>query len=129
MDPVQLVLFLGVALAAAWVLAVGYRRLRVRDQADDAHRRGLEVADQRTEGALDTIGFSPDNPIVVESAAAIEPRATALPCPLCGGTLHVEAHEAPPALAGTLRVLEMKCGQCGERQQLFARVETPTAPN
>ena len=64
-------------------------------------------------------GGSRPHPIDVTSAAVIEIRARATPCPQCGGSLRLEDHAAESA---SLRRVELRCTQCGAPRRIFFRV-------
>lgn len=118
-------LLAAVAAAVGWVAILGWRWLRDGDRQRAAAAAGEELAETKTAQAVSTPGFVPEEPLRVSSAAAIEPRAQATPCPVCEGPLHVQEHEMARALGERMRVLQMKCGTCGTHQRLFAVVEAP----
>lgn len=103
-----------------------------RTLAREAIRADEKTATARQKLWLLERGGSPGRPLEVESAAVIEPRAVAMPCPRCGGELRVRDHEAKVLDAegretssdrGTpLRVLTLACFQCGTPQRAYFRV-------
>ena len=70
-------------------------------------------------------GGSPSHAIEVASAAVIEPRAEALPCPQCGGHYRVLEHTRP---VPGLRKLDVKCRHCSTERSLWFRI-TVREPN
>lgn len=118
-------LLAAVAGAVVWVGTLAWRWLAEGDARRAAATASEELADAKTAEAVATPGFVPDDPLRVSSAAAIEPRAQAIPCPVCEGPLHVQEHEMARGLGDRVRELQMKCGTCGTRQRLFAVVEAP----
>jgi predicted Zn finger-like uncharacterized protein len=87
------------------------RRARERDA------RQL-VRDREKLAAL-VAGGAADHPIEVTSAAVIEVRVGALPCPQCGGQYRVNDHRS----AGPgLRAVEVACRLCGVGRTLWFRI-------
>jgi hypothetical protein len=123
-----------VALLAAIVLSVGwiifqvFTRLRGVERAVAEERAKERLAGVRTVAALERVGAVPDRPIVVESAATIEPRAQSEPCPICSGHLHVDEHVVDESAGLRLRRLDMRCGDCGRHSRLYFQVHS-AAPN
>jgi hypothetical protein len=70
-------------------------------------------------------GGTPQHPIVVDSPAVIEPRATAAPCPLCDGPLKLDAHTAEVIGGVRLRVAAVACTLCGTGRSIFFRLDEP----
>ena len=128
MDPVQLVLLLAVFGAVGtvvWrVLQWSQARAAALGQAQEAaDREAAALAEARTRPGAD-----PRQPIDVQSAAAIEPRAEAAGCPFCDGNVHVVEHTARGDGEDRLRVVTLRCGSCGRTQALYFRVR-PAALN
>jgi len=90
---------------------------RTARRVDERARRQL-VRDRERLFLLE-LGGSRLRPIDVESAAVIELRARATPCPQCAGTLNLEEHAAE---SSTLRRVDLRCVQCGVPRQIFFRV-------
>lgn len=120
---VEVILFLAVLAAAGWVGVLVLGRLKRLDRAATERARGEAVAEQRTLEALDAAGTLPERPVVVESAAAIEPRAETIPCPVCDGQRHVQAHVTETVAGRRLRRLGMRCGSCGRQGDLYFRIQ------
>lgn len=57
-------------------------------------------------------GGAAATPIALPSAAVIEPRALAEPCPACAGPLRIAAHEAEECEGKLLRRVELACPRC-----------------
>jgi hypothetical protein len=64
-------------------------------------------------------GGSPERPLVIDSAAVVELRAVAQPCPLCDGPLRLEEHAAVEIDGTRLRVASVACTQCGVRRSFY----------
>lgn len=71
-------------------------------------------------------GGSPSRPIEVASASVIEPRATTIPCPRCGGQFRVHEHTRP---VPHLRKLEVGCRHCSTPRTLWFRIAPVDEPN
>lgn len=115
---IAFVLFGAVLLAAGWIVFGIFTHVDHKERAALASR-------ERVHEALDAPGGLPTNPIEVASAAAIEPRAEAEACRICGGRLHVEAHDALQMGNTSLRHVRLRCGGCGHDNQLFFRLREP----
>ncbi len=82
---------------------------------DDVERR---VRDRERLSTL-LPGGARERPIVVRSAAVIEPRTKAMHCPQCGGEYRVLEHEA----AGPgLRRVDVVCRICSAPRSLWFRL-------
>jgi hypothetical protein len=126
--PVALVVILvAFVLVVSWLLAGSLGEARRRDRLDVARERAVDDAQRSTEAALARPGATPDHPLEVASAAAIEPRAQREPCPLCSGPLHVQAHEVGPGGEG--RHVRLRCGRCGRETSLFFRLRPESLPS
>lgn len=105
-----------------WLAAVGSALLvvlRVVRRVDDRDRAELE-AEARPDARLP--GASPGSPLEVFSAAAVEPRVEALPCPRCGGRCHVIEHAVHHTGEARLRRVTTRCGGCGDQRDVFLRL-------
>lgn len=97
------------------------RRAKDRDAAKT--RRDLERLDALSPGG------SPDRPIDLASASQVEPDAEGRPCPICGGGVRVESHDAATdARGGRLRVATVLCKVCRTRRARYYRL-LPNALN
>lgn len=86
-----------------------------RAEERDARKR---VRDRERLAAL-TQGGARERPIEVASAAVIEGRTSAMPCPQCEGEYRIREHaSAGPAL----RRVEVTCRQCGTPRELWFRI-------
>jgi hypothetical protein len=112
------VLFGAVLFAAGWIVLGIFTHLRRNE------RTAIEMR-ARTEAALEAPGALPGHPIEVTSAAAVEPRAEAEACRICGGRLHTRSHEAVHTGGAALRSVRLRCGACGRDNQLFFRLRDP----
>jgi uncharacterized protein YbaR (Trm112 family) len=92
-----------------------------RAEERDARKR---VRDREKLAALSP-GGARAHPIEVASAAVIDGRAGALPCPQCGGQYRIRDHRS----AGPgLREVDVTCRQCGTPRTLWFRI-TVDEPN
>jgi uncharacterized protein with PIN domain len=73
--------------------------------------------------AAEAPGGSEERPLEVTSAAVIELRAKATPCPQCGGELDVLEHEAVRGL----RPVRVKCRLCHTPRTIWFRLISPEA--
>jgi len=64
-------------------------------------------------------GGAREHPLEVPSAAVIEGRASAQPCPQCAGELRVIEHRSEGA---GLRAVDVACRQCGVERTLWFRI-------
>jgi hypothetical protein len=81
----------------------------------------------RREQARETLasllpGGSVARPIVVTSAAVIEPRALAMLCPLCSGEYRLHEHTRP---VPGLRRVDVGCRQCRTPRTIWFRLVEP----
>ena len=68
-------------------------------------------------------GGSPEDPLIVSTAAVIESRASSQLCPDCGGPLAVHEHRAD--MAAQLRVVELRCKRCGAPSTQYFSIVAP----
>lgn len=120
-----IILGIAVALSVVWVVRLVVAEVARRDKAVRAREEAEDDVEQRVAHALQREGLTADNPLQVTSAAAIEPRAEAEPCPICDGPLHVQAHEVDDDGPVRLRRVELKCGDCGRPTTFYAEVQLP----
>jgi hypothetical protein len=71
-------------------------------------------------------GGAPERAIPIDSPAVVDVRAVAKPCPLCGGSLRLEAHAAEVVDGVRLRVATVACVQCGTQRAIWFRLASPT---
>ena len=94
------------------------RRLSAR-----AHAR--LVRDQERLARLEP-GGGPERPLLIDSPVLVDARAVAKPCPLCGGSLRLDAHTAEVVDGVRLRVASVTCTQCGVRRSVYFRLSEPS---
>lgn len=116
---VQIGLGFAVLSAVAWVIYLLARRLSALQRARESEAKAEEAERMRDRREARLPGGSPAHPIEVSSAAVIEPRATSLPCPRCGGPAHVDEHTVDGQGPQRLRVTQMRCGTCGHQRPLY----------
>lgn len=118
----QLVLAVAAIGAAVFVLATWLRRVSAADDAvAQKHGATLDAAAHAAQLAQ-MPGVSPQLAIEVASPPAVDARAEALPCPMCEGPCHVEAHVVEVHDEQRLRVAQVRCGRCGARRSLYFRL-------
>jgi hypothetical protein len=66
-----------------------------------------------------SIGGSSERPIPVESAAVIEIRVEAMPCPQCEGQFRIREHVSE---GSGLRRVDVTCRQCSAPRSLWFRL-------
>jgi hypothetical protein len=71
-------------------------------------------------------GGSPGRPLPVASPAVVDVVAAAKPCPLCGGALRLDAHEAEKVDGVRLRVARVTCATCGTRRAFYFSLSQPS---
>lgn len=118
----QIGLGLGVVAVLAWIVFLVTQRSAALGRAEREEAMALEAERMRDRREARLMGGNPTRPIEVASAAAIEPRACALPCPRCSSPAHVDEHEVEQHPEGRLRVVRMRCGTCSHRRPLYFRV-------
>ena len=93
------------------------------------HRRRMKRSETSLRGDLERLahaapGGTPEQPLVVPSAAVIESPATSLPCHACGDLeLEVELHRAEIIDDVHLRVLQVACRDCGAKREVFVHLQ------
>lgn len=89
-----------------------------------AQRNAQKLAGMREKLAALEPGGSESDPIVVESASVIEPRAESFPCLRCGEFLRCVSHASRSSASGeALRVAQLACRACGAPRTLYFRIE------
>jgi ribosomal protein S27AE len=58
-------------------------------------------------------GGTPDRPIEVVTAALVEPKARAIPCPVCSASVRVDDHTERAIQGVALRLAHIYCPRCG----------------
>lgn len=71
-------------------------------------------------------GGSESNPVLVSTAAVIEPKARGVRCPRCNEAFDVESHDAEVGEHGRLRRVNLACRHCGTTRPLWFRVAAPS---
>lgn len=83
-----------------------------------SERQARQAVRDRQKLAALSPGGSRERPISVESAAVIEIRANATPCPQCEGELRVDEHRTDAGL----RVVAVTCGRCHAKRELWFKL-------
>jgi hypothetical protein len=86
------------------------RRARAQRRAES--RRDAKAARDRERLATLEPGGTPEHPIEVATAALVEPKARAVPCPICGGSLRLVEHAARTIGGVALRLAHVACPMC-----------------
>jgi len=71
-------------------------------------------------------GGRDSNPILVTTAAVIEPKAHSVRCPRCDEAFAIESHDAEVGEHGRLRRVNLECRHCGTTRPLWFRVVAPS---
>jgi hypothetical protein len=82
------------------------------DKARDLARRVHELGP----------GGSPDRPVELVSPSQVDVDAVARPCPICAGTLQLDAHEVAEHRGLRLRLARSHCRACGARWSRYYRI-------
>ena len=93
------------------------QRPRTQRRLDARAQRKL-VQDRERLWAMSP-GGSAARPITLDSAAVIEVRARALPCPQCDGELVVREHRAE---GPGLRAVDVRCARCHAPRTIWFRL-------
>jgi len=101
------------------------RKPRAERRADE--RRATKDLRDRERLSLLEVGGTPGHPIEVMSASLVEPRARALPCPLCGASVRLEEHAAKVIDGDLLRLARLLCPTCGHARTVYFVVRPPLA--
>ena len=126
MSAIELILFAGVLGVLLHLLRLTTRRDRQQSELRGAVRATKDEAQARAEDALEREGGLPTSPIVVSSAAAIEPRAESEPCPFCAGRRHSDQDTIEELGGRRIRHLDMRCSDCGRHSSLFFEIRAPS---
>lgn len=122
MSPVEIALWLAAVGSALLVVVRVLRRVDDRDRAELEAEAELEARRLRERHEARLPGATAASPLEVFSAAAVEPRVEALPCPRCGGRCHVVEHTVHQAGGARLRRVATRCGTCGHARDVFLRL-------
>ncbi len=101
------------------------KKVRPRTERRAKEREARELVRARQKLALLESGGSAERPIEVPSSSVIEPRASSLPCPLCGGGVAIADHQARTVGGRSLRVVSVICQRCGVGRQRWFRIGSP----
>ena len=98
------------------------KKPRARTERREREREQAKLVRERERLARLLPGGSAERPIDISSASVIEVQAKSQPCPLCGGELRIDEHVARSVGAELLRVVRVRCNQCGAPRELFFRL-------
>ncbi|MET0341792.1 MAG: hypothetical protein ABW252_12380 [Polyangiales bacterium] len=87
----------------------------------DARKRESLVSDREALRRLEP-GGSREHPLDVSSASVVETRAASERCFRCDAPLRVEEHASERSASGLLRVVKLRCPQCGATRALYVRI-------
>lgn len=90
-------------------------------QREDARKRESLIADRESLRRLEP-GGSAENPLEVSSASVVESRAESERCFRCDAALRIDEHVSERTASGLVRVVKLRCAQCGARRTLFVRI-------
>lgn len=90
-------------------------------------RRRLSREQQKLVAKLERLtslapGGAPDRPLIADTPAIVDMKATADACPICGGTLKLEDHVAEEIDGVRLRVVSVDCTSCHTRRRRYFRL-------
>ena len=97
--------------------ARGLRRIWAREDASLHH--DIDRLARLAEGG----GW--DHPIEVVSAAQVDVRAQAMPCPHCDEAQRLLEHRAETFAGERLRVARLLCSTCGRERRVYFRIAAP----
>lgn len=100
-------------------------KLSPRGQRRAAERAAVDLAKDRVRLATLEPGGAPERPIVVETVAVIEVRATDTRCAVCEGGLQLEEHEVVTHGDVSLRRTRLRCRQCHTPRLIWFRIARP----
>jgi hypothetical protein len=100
-------------------------KLSPRGQRRAAERAAVKLAKDRVRLAELEPGGSAERPLVVDSAAVIEPRAKDTRCAVCESALDLEDHEVVTEAGQSLRRVRLVCKLCHTPRTLWFRLERP----
>jgi hypothetical protein len=92
---------------------------KLRAGSEHAMQRALQREQAREQLAALSPGGSPQRAIPVASAAVIEVRTAAMPCPQCGGLYRLHEHTRPRP---GIRRIDVACRQCSTPRTLWFRI-------
>ena len=95
------------------------RKRPERTERRARERAARDVVRDREKLAELLPGGAADHPIEVPTAAVIEGRVRAMPCPQCAGELDIKDHRST---GPGMRALDVKCRQCGVPRTLWFRI-------
>ncbi len=95
------------------------RKRPERTERRERERDARQLVRDREKLASLVAGGAADHPIEVSSAAVIEARVGALPCPQCAGAYRVREHRSE---GPGLRALDVVCRLCGVGRTQWFRI-------
>ena len=123
MPGLLIVLFLTLA-----IVAVAFRdRWQKRQGRMQVLRREAQARVRLAEASL-LVGGAAERPIVVQSPAEIEARATSFACVHCGRHVRFEEQTVGTFGGERLRLASVVCSSCGRRRTIYFRLQRPVAP-
>jgi hypothetical protein len=102
------------------------RKPRAQRRAE-GRQDAKDIRDRERLALLET-GGSPERPFEVVTAALVEPKARALPCPICGGVVKLEDHTASTLRGVPERLAHVACTVCGHARVIYFVIR-PLLPN
>lgn len=94
-----------------------------RTERRTVEREVQKQIDRKDRLAELSAGGAPERPIVVETAALVEPMARASRCPRCDAAVRLEDHAARIVAGRALRVVQVSCVACGSTREMFFAIE------
>jgi hypothetical protein len=99
------------------------RKPRAQRRAES--RRDAKVVRDRERLAALEAGGTPERPIEVVSASLVEPKARAMPCPVCGASVRVEDHTARTLQGAPRRMAHVVCPMCRHARVVYFSIRPP----
>ena len=101
---------------------MGKKKPSARNLRREATRTTVKLRDDVVRVDASRFGGSAARPIDLGSASLVEVMATSEPCPLCGGELRLESHEAETRNEVRLRIAKVVCKMCRAIWERFYRI-------
>jgi hypothetical protein len=101
---------------------------RKRTQLRVESRRDAKAVRDRQRLATLEPGGTPERPLEVVTASLVEPKARAIRCPVCRGSVRVAEHAARTLGGVPLRLAHVACPMCGHARVIYFVVR-PRLPN
>jgi hypothetical protein len=102
------------------------KKASVRNLKREAERNTVKLRRDVVRVEAARVGGHETRPIDVTTASLVEPRAVGEACPLCGGELRLESHDAETRGGVRLRIVRVVCKMCRSPWERFYRIVSET---